>query len=73
MLIKIKGEKLNELRGIRSFKAIAEASNGAFSDVALFKWETGKMQPKEDNIKALLRVFGCKLEDIAEQSELSFT
>jgi predicted transcriptional regulator len=70
MLIKIKGEKLKELRGERSLGAIVKASNEAFSDVALYKWESGMMQPKEKNVRALLTVYGCKLEDIAEPMEL---
>ncbi len=69
MLLKIKGEKLKELRGGRSLQDIKEASGNAFSDVALMKWESGKMQPKEKNIKILMEVYGCKLEDIAEQSD----
>lgn len=71
MLIKIKGEKLKELRGERSLADIVEASGGAFSDAALLYWEEEKRQPKEESIKALLRVYGCKLEDIAEPLELA--
>ena len=67
----INTEKLKSLRGERSLEAIAAASNGAFSDVALYKWERGKMQPKEDNLKLLLKIYGCKLEDIADQLDLS--
>jgi transcriptional regulator with XRE-family HTH domain len=71
MLIKIKGEKLKQLRGGRSLDAIAKESNGAFSDVALMKWESGKMQPKEKNIKVLLNLYGVRLEDIAEPMEIA--
>jgi hypothetical protein len=71
MLIKIKGEKLRELRGGRSLDAIAKESGGAFSDVALMKWESEKNHPKEESIRALLRVYGCKLEDIAEPMEIA--
>lgn len=70
MLIKIKGEKLKEMRGAKSLARVAEESGGAFSDVALMKWEAERMQPKEDNIRALLKVYNCKLEDIAEPMEL---
>lgn len=71
MLIKIKGEKLKELRGKRTLMEIKEEAGGVFSDVALMKWEAGKMQPGEENIKALLKVYKCKLEDIAEPIELA--
>lgn len=71
MLIKIKGEKLKALRGNRTLAEISEASEKAFSDVALMKWEAGKMQPKENNIKALIKIYNCKLEDIAEPMELA--
>jgi transcriptional regulator with XRE-family HTH domain len=71
MLIKIKGEKLKELRGKRELAQIVEASGGAFSVGALSYWENGHRQPTEESIKALLRVYGCRLEDIAEQSEFA--
>lgn len=71
MLIKINGEKLKKLRGDRSLANIVEASNGAFSDVALLYWEEGKRQPKEGSIKTLMRVYNCKLEDIAEPMEVA--
>jgi transcriptional regulator with XRE-family HTH domain len=71
MLIKIKGEKLKEMRGDRELTQIAEASGGAFTVAALSYWENGYRQPKEESIKALLRVYGCRLEDIAEQSEFA--
>jgi ribosome-binding protein aMBF1 (putative translation factor) len=71
MLIKINGKKLKKQRGGRSLSEISELADRAFSDVALLKWEGGKMQPKEDNIKALLKVFGCRLEDIADPLQLN--
>jgi hypothetical protein len=71
MLIKINGQKLKQKRGKRSLAEIAEESDRAFSDVALMKWENGKMQPKEDNIRVLLKVYNCKLEDIAEPFEMA--
>jgi len=73
MLFKIKGEKLKELRGSRSLSEISEISGKQFSDVALMKWESGAMHPKEDNIRALLKIFDCKLEDIAEPFELAMS
>ena len=71
MLIKINPKKLKSMRGGRSLTEIAELSDKAFSDVALFKWESGAMQPKEPNLKALLKVYGCKLEDIADPMEMT--
>jgi hypothetical protein len=52
---------------------IVEASERAFSDVALMKWEKGKAQPKTDNIKVLMRVYGCKIEDIVKPAELALS
>lgn len=71
MLIKINGQKLKELRGNRSLGKIRKLADSAFSDVALYKWEQGLMQPKEDNIKVLLRIYDCRLEDIAEPLALN--
>jgi len=71
MLIKIKGEKLKKLRGERSLDAISQESGGAFSDVALMLWEAEKRHPKESSIKALMRVYNCTLEDIAEPMEIA--
>jgi transcriptional regulator with XRE-family HTH domain len=71
MLIKIKGEKLKELRGDRELTQIAEASGGAFTVAALSYWENNHRQPKMESVVALLRVYGCKLEDIAEPMEIA--
>ena len=71
MLVKINGKKLKELRGNRSLGNIVEASGKAFSDVALLKWETGATQPREDNLRKLLKVYGCDLKDIAEPLALN--
>jgi transcriptional regulator with XRE-family HTH domain len=73
LLIEINGQKLKELRGKRSLAEIVEASERAFSDVALMKWEKGKAQPKTDNIKVLMRVYGCKIEDIVKPAELALS
>jgi len=50
---------------------IKEEAGNAFSDVALMKWESGKNQPRTENLKALLKVYNCNLEDIAEPSDLA--
>jgi hypothetical protein len=71
MLIKINGEKLKKLRGERSLAEVVAESGGAFSDVALMYWEGEERQPKKDSIKALMRVYNCKLEDIAEPMEIA--
>ncbi len=71
MLIKIKGQKLKELRGRRSLADISALADGKFSDVALMKWESEKMHPGIENLKTLLRIYNCKLEDIAEPSEFA--
>jgi len=71
MLIKIKGQKLKELRGGRSLAEISALADGKFSDVALMKWESETMQPREENIKALMQIFDCRLEDIAEPTEFA--
>jgi transcriptional regulator with XRE-family HTH domain len=70
MLIRIKGEKLKELRGERDLAEIVAASGGAFTEGALSYWENNHRQPKMESVVALLRVYGCKLEDIAEPMEL---
>lgn len=72
MLIEINGQKLKELRGSRSLAEIVTAAGGAFSDVALMKWEAGIMHPKKENIKALMKVYNCKIEDIATPAEIAF-
>jgi transcriptional regulator with XRE-family HTH domain len=73
LLIEINGQKLKELRGNRSLAEIVEASERAFSDVALMKWEKGKTQPKTDNIKVLMKVYNVKIEDIVKPAELALS
>jgi hypothetical protein len=76
----IKGEKIKQVRGGRSLREVAAASNGAFSDVSLYEWEKydpkgkGKengYKPKDDKIPALLTALGCSYEDISEPYEVA--
>lgn len=69
MLIKINGKKLKKLRGKRSLAQVAEASGGAFTDAALLNWENETRNPKEESIKALMRVYECSVDDISEPFE----
>jgi transcriptional regulator with XRE-family HTH domain len=71
MIGTINKEKLIELRGTKSLKTISKESNNAFSDVALLHWEKGDREPTNDSLKALLKVYGCKLEDILDTANLT--
>lgn len=70
MLRTIKGEKIRKMRGERSLRAIAAASNGVFSDISLLGWEKEDYEPRKEKIPVLLRVLGCDYEDITEAVEL---
>jgi hypothetical protein len=66
----IKGEKIKRMRGTRSLREVAAASNGAFTNAALSEWESGNYKPKDSNVPALLVALGCSYEDISEPVEV---
>ena len=59
------------MRGERSRRAIATASNGVFSDISLLSWENEDYKPKDDKLPVLLRALGCSFDDISDEVDLN--
>ena len=71
MFRKLKTDKLIELRGERSRRAIAELTDFNLTEQDLYGYEKGNYQPTIKKMPYLLKVYNVEYQEISEPIEMA--